>query len=295
MNQTQFSDLDEEIIADDWLVPQEEISRRRLFKQTTKYRIYKADWFGDVLVYEPRPRKSSAQTSFKTPVKSAEQEENESRTEELRLRLANLDLDISRHQPNPIAIKKPQGSLSADSDQADSAYSSISSTPHYHSKNLNSDKFEFPQQQSKTTPSFASISLHEPIASNEHCIQTELLSEPTKISKAMGSPRAPVILNKDSYVFGFDEEDISASASASAEDSNSGSGSSWQELNELRLIAHESFMLFMGASVVYETTLGVAKSNSTTSLVMQMNHPKAVSLHNLLRGQPQHLKSPIDR
>lgn len=283
MNQVEFSDLDDEIVAEDWLVHRNEISRRRLFKRTPRYNIYKADWFGDVLVYEPtsppsasrRPTVSARKQEPATSSWELELAENSSRTEELRLRLANLDLDIhhrQHQQHNSIPIRKPQGSL-ADSDQADSAYSSISSTPHYRSKNLNSE-FEFPQ--SSCSPSLSVTTVEDRIA--------------TTTTKA-NSPRAQVILNKDSYIFNFGDQDLSNDKQETTHDEQESDSSTWRELNELRLIAHESFMLFMGASVdeCYDAgSLGGAGASSPlTSLVMQMNHPKAVSLQNLLHKQQQ--------
>lgn len=49
----EFSDLNEDICADSWEIQGNEITQREFVRQTPRYNIYKADWFGDVLVYEP--------------------------------------------------------------------------------------------------------------------------------------------------------------------------------------------------------------------------------------------------
>lgn len=50
----ELPNLDDDVIAD-WMVPSGEIERSKIWlKSTPDYDIYKADWFGDVLVYEPR-------------------------------------------------------------------------------------------------------------------------------------------------------------------------------------------------------------------------------------------------
>lgn len=121
----QLQDLDDGIVADDWLIPREEINSKRLFKTTPKHLIYKADWFGDVLVYEP--------------------------------------------------------------------------------------------------------------------IRSSTIKSPETI---------------------------------------------WSELNELRLIAHESFLLFMGASIESDTVFNPTRATTTTALVMEMAHPRAIQLSKLLHEQP---------
>lgn len=81
-----FEDLSDDIIADDWLIPPEELTRRRLIRRTAHYTIYKADWFGDVLVYEPRPSAdSSAGAAKKSASSSAGAEANWFELNELRL------------------------------------------------------------------------------------------------------------------------------------------------------------------------------------------------------------------
>lgn len=267
MDQALFQDLDEEIIADDWLVPRAEISKRRLIKQTPRYNIYKADWFGDVLVYEPASSSCSKVSSRRQDGSGCvSSEADKSRAEELRLRLANLDLDMKHGGERSIQIKKPKGSVADSERDVDSAYSSISSTPNFSSKKVKSE-FEFPH----LAPSMMMTS-----APSDEC-EGKQMKHPKK---------TPVILNKDSYI--SSHEDQRPRNGSSDGDTTAISNSDWQELNELRLIAHESFMLFMGASVddAADTCNGLNRSSSSTSLVMQMNHPKAVSLRNLLHQTP---------
>lgn len=255
MNQTSndFSDLQDEVGADDWIIPKEEISRRRLIKRTPRHNIYKADWFGDVLVYEPlKPQKV-----FK---------------------------------PNELSLKKlSKSNMSLNSiEQADSAYSSLSSTPQYYTKQESISEFEFPQSKQLSPVSISSeFSFASFNNSTTTTINKQSPSEELDWQAFLDSPEVQmkkttqkvVILNKDSYKFGDELNKKRAEEE-----------SSWSELNELRLVAHESFMLFMGVSLDRETTSGT----QFTSLVMQMNHPKATSLYNLLHAT-KFASSPIDR
>lgn len=274
---SQFIDLSDEAFADDWTIPKDEISEKKLLKRTPRHNIYKADWYGDVLVYEPLVKSRVFKHDTNVNNSSFDQDE-------LSYRLGKLNLDYNK-------ISRSRLSLNSDySDQADSAYSSVSSSPRDYTKQFKSE-FEFPSKlstpKSMKTPEFSfmnsidtSKSVGYPNPDSEHF-------SVIKAKKEMLNSTDPVILNKDSYNFeywsnekGEDEE----------YGSNNESRTSWSELNELRLVAHESFMLFMGVSLV---EIGLENSQST-SLVMQMNHPKSFSLYNLLHATKSNT-SPIDR
>lgn len=283
----QLIDLSGEALADDWTIPKHEISKRRLIRRTPRHNIYKADWFGDVLLYEPIE-------DFKRIEVPSEEElviQNNLNNsildqDDLSNRLENLD--INSHK-----LSRSRLSLNSEfSDQVDSAYSSISSTPQYFTKQLNSE-FEFPSKLS--TPSsiesseFSFTNLKDTdevkLTTKFSEIEKENLGE-LKAKREVLNSTKPVILNKDSYNFGhlFKEKHKRKNSS------NNESKTSWFELNELRLVAHESFMLFMGVSLD-EAAL---ESSQSTSLVMQMNHPKSSSLYNLLHAK-KNSTSPIDR
>lgn len=280
----QFADLYDEIGADDWMIPSEDLSRKKLIKKTPRYNIYKGDWFGDVLVYEPiNTANSSAQVRINAKQTSiVENNPTYIDTEELRFKL--LKLDISRCNELSRSKSKSQNSLA--SDGYDSAYASNSSTPQCFTKTQGSE-FSFPSGQPSPTID-PSLSEDHPAIGSPLRVPLQFFNCEFNVSSGKSNMRiserqpSPIILNKDSYYFRQAikmSHNIDQSKQHRARHSNT--TSSWSELNELRLIAHEGFMLFMGASTCdeYENEL-----NHSTSLVIQMNHPKAVSLFDLLHG-----------
>lgn len=271
-------DLSDEIGAGDWLIPNAEISSRRLIKQTSRYNIYKADWFGDVLVYEPicnDERREKKQLALRREQNYRSTSDNK---EELSFRLGQLNLSMNLNQWSP--VKRSQHSINGDC-ETDSAYSSISSTPQYTTKNITSE-FEFPTRLSSpllsSGPSFTDFDnevsprICAKSSSTEHSKQALTKSQSTSL-----------VLNKDSYLNKRHNEAEGAKIRSGDEESL------WSELNELRLVAHESFMLFMGASIN-----SLEAGSESTSLVMQMYHPKAMSLYNLLHAT-KFTTSPVDR
>lgn len=330
----EFDDLNDEIGADDWLIPREEITRRRLIKETHRYKIYKADWFGDVLVYEPVKRQIRSKHKIgeqqdlatrrqhqQTKSMQINQDELNSRFNEL-----NLNLNSSKSWWNQAANSSQLSpSLSCNSDQIDSAYSSISSTPQYHTKHIKSE-FEFPSSSSSLsssststlssslrssefswTPSLGSLASTEnsgnfiescravPVS----CLHQERMCSSEHNQQPGNFKMLPVVLNKDSFGFGYSR--MTAAQSFLDENNNENCNSNnetldneseiWFELNELRLVAHENFMLFMGASM----DMSLGHGDQYASLVMQMSHPKATSLFNLLHANNLSTVSPIDR
>lgn len=279
----QFIDLSDEIGADDWIIPDGDVLRKRLIKQTARHNIYKADWFGDVLVYESRQTKGKTKENRNLDLKQLgcviSDSSNRSSLDEFTCSLSRLDLT----QTTAWSKIKSRSQNSLASDGCDSAYSSASSTPQYHTKNHDSE-FKFPSQLHSPIMSFES-----PPVSRENSLDSstsELFGSfdlplwfSTMQEKNTGENRVkqanrPLLLNRDSYNF-------SHSGLEKATDEGLSSHSSWTELNELRLIAHESFMLFMGASMSDQLD---GQIDHSTSLVIQMNHSKAVSLFNLLHG-----------
>lgn len=303
-NMMEFAELNDKIGADDWLIPREEITRRRLIKQTPRYTIYKADWFGDVLLYEPTKAHEKISTRQKQERQSSDrrrefnQSEINSRFQQLNLRLSDCSC---AKKACPLS---PTTSLCSDAGSLESGYSSISSTPQYHTKHNLRSEFEFPS--ASTWTSMSSLELDEiggAGATNEEGAQEDeqdfLREEPGNAGK-LKWPRTtfPVVLNRDSFKFGphssagannnchrnevCDYEKVEEEEEGD-EDDCSVSENTWFELNELRLIAHESFMLFMGACVE-PVSFEESTSDQSTALVMQMSHPKATSLHNLLHA-----------
>lgn len=284
----EFSDLNEDICADSWLIRSSEISRCRFVRQTPRYKIYKADWFGDVLVYEPT---SSADqlTSPSSPETREPQERRQLSRSELSARLGELNLNLINSSSHSLS----RGSLGSDdvysgSEQADSAYSSISSTPQYTTKNIKSE-FEFPGLGSPETSSSRCEQLVDENNNTAQLVETGQAGRPSERQRKR-CPKQPLILNVGSYATASQLEE---SDSAKANTAMSSSSDWLNEINELRLVAHESFMLFMGFSVASQ----LEGSSQAVSLVMQINHPKAISLYNLLHranlaGSPS---SPLDR
>lgn len=275
----EFIDLSDEAFADDWTIPKHEISEKRLLKCTPRYNIYKADWYGDVLVYEPIVRS-----------KLFKEETNVNNTlfdqDELSNKLEKLNLDSSK-------LSRSRLSLNSDySDQTDSAYSSTSSTPRDYTKQFKSE-FEFPSKlstpKSIETREFSFTSLIDSSESEKFSKLNKEHSSEMRVKKEMLNSTDPVILNKDSYNFGYLFYEMSGHEENSS--NNETTRTSWLELNELRLVAHEGFMLFMGVSL---EEIGLGNSQLSTSLVMQMNHPKSISLYNLLHATKCAI-SPIDR
>lgn len=301
-----FVDIyDEMDQADDWMIASEEISKRRLLKQTPRYNVYKADWFGDVLVYEPR-RKQTDVTAIDTnhkanhiaPLSPSIFRDHQNRehqslmdsclnSDELNFRLNKLNLG----QPNDWAAMKSKSQMSLASDGCDSAYSSLSSTPQCHTKSQ-TPEFRFPSGLSSPTASFGVASNNSAIffgspnrnaqstfVDNNNNNNKQHSSSDRQVVKQSGTP---MILNKESYHFGSYEANKRQQLQTTSEnDDHFHTISRWDELNELRLVAHEGFMLFMGASL--NEPLGDEIDHST-SLVIQMNHPKAVALFYLLHS-----------
>lgn len=274
----QFIDLSGEALADDWTIPKHEISKKKLIRCTPRHNIYKADWFGDVLLYEPIENFERVEAPSEEELVIQNNLNNSILDQDdLINRLESLDIHSNK-------LSRSRLSLNSEfSDQVDSAYSSISSTPQYFTKQFKSE-FEFPSK----LPTPRSIDSSEftftgIVNSTNKFPENENLDE-IKVKKEISNSTSPVILNKDSFSFGclFKEKRQENS-------SNNESKTSWFELNELRLVAHESFMLFMGVSLD-ETAFG---SSQSTSLVMQMNHPKSSSLYNLLHAT-KISTSPID-
>ena len=360
----EFADLNDEIGADDWLIPRHEMTRRRLVKQTPRYNVYKADWFGDVLVYEPvKPASTTIadpcdklddlalrrQLRYNYTRDTCDQDDFKSRLNELCLNL-NMKADQKERCKLSSSSLSPLLTSGGDCDefeqqQADSAYSSISSTPQFYNKK---NEFQFPSQQqhqhcqldaSPTASSCCSmnspVSTHDDLedddnnGDDDYCSNKEHQQQQDNIlminfgpapndnvawdrkshkQHAKSEPSTPpVILNKNSF-FCHDNatqsnsgaatsSDTSSSTISSSSSSGSSACSSWFELNELRLVAHENFLLFMGASLDQDTLLGGEYSNQNTSLVMQMSHPKSLSLFDLLHAGQHQLSStsPIDR
>lgn len=250
----EFSDLSDTIEADDWLIASQEISARRLIKRTPNYNIYKADWFGDVLLYEPRGE--DARSKRKSNVESELKCERRlgcdllDRDDLDGTRLMKLNLNLSQPMNSARHLEEYQDGLRS----PDSAYSSISSTPEYHTKGNGRSEFEFPVMSSPCQKQIAE-------KSNE-----------TRPSKDETEPSTAMLLNRSSFGLGEQHKQ---------------SGSCWFELNELRLIAHEGFMLFMGASIEH-----LQEEQRTTSLVIQTNHPNTISLHDLLHRHTRGFSQP---
>lgn len=320
-----FDELNGEIGADDWLIPGNELTRRRLIKRTPRYNIYKADWFGDVLVYEPTKqetlRRYKRHQSLATRRKIV-QNQHEYLEQSTDTKFNQLVLEIHESGPSrrannfPMDSSQPSPTFSCDSIQIDSGYSSPSSTPQYNTKYAN--EFEFPSSSSSSSSSFTTTSLSLPeqpdevTSTNTPTIKVCPIETSRKLDERMLSPgrmsspmvRRPVVLNKDSFEFSlcgqlnadknineldnYEENDNNNLVETTA---NNNSEMVWFELNELRLVAHEGFMLFMGASM----DLAQVESDHYASLVMQMSHPRAVSLFNLLHANNNLQSSPVDR
>jgi len=429
----EFSELNDEIGADDWLIPRGEISRKRLIKETPRYSIYKADWFGDVLVYEPKVRAQGKKTCTRSQCKLVSdgnlvKETNDANNhqeqidqyndqmsklvpatsrkafKQLNIRL-DACLDASLASPTDgqlgpmsprftanktVCPSSPTSSLCSDTESLESGYSSISSTPQYNRMRPLRSEFEFPSRASSTWASMSSLATDE--EPDEECSGNDgeaavatvagrqLGEQPSQVECCCREEEQPgkrasklkcrppttfpvVVLNRDSFNFvpaeqegpevdkseqeeavdnysnyrlpaagglcmgptlnddyemdhhgamvaqlrGPEEgalkreenwclENLSSqetrnddkkSAAAAVVDDNESSScvheSSWFELNELRLIAHENFMLFMGACME-PVSFNECTSNQSTALVMQMSHPKASSLYNLLHA-----------
>lgn len=296
----ELADLNNEVAVDDLLIPNQEITNRRLIKQTPKYNVYKADWFGDVLVYEPIVSEQSAlimREQLKPSMGIRQQNDSSaSINQELSSRLCELDLDLSDKLTQQTGAKlSPRASEFYD--QNDSAYSSISSTPQYHTKNIASN-FEFPNcSRLSSSPSLCSMSSSlsdisavnfnssssiNLISMNKYSSFEERIQYSKEKQVEKQQHAIQLVLNKSSYTFERGDESQLEDVDMMVKKSNS-----LFELNELRLIAHENFMLFMGASVDFETTA------DSTSLVMEMNQPRAESLYNLLHATSQ--ISPVER
>jgi hypothetical protein len=388
MMAAQLADLNDEIGADDWTIPRQEITRRKLIKQTPRYNVYKADWFGDVIVYEPVARQTTPRVGRRRAARcrptdwgaNGSESPTESTTssaidrDDFRARLNELCLELDasridrRAERTPMANRRhaDNGDTTPpiDTEQSvDSAYSSISSTPQYYTKHSLQREFEFPAQSlapaatlsnhdnnNKETRAFSQTGARG--AGDEH--QLELQTLETTLSRDGGESRiscdnvqsgrrlrkssfgsAPtVVLNRDSFPrAGFEEAAAAAeqpdddelfkldkghyamlprntneqsnyhdrpcyychcdcnSSMSKADDTRTAheqppatTSGSWFELNELRLVAHENFMLFMGASIEESARSINDELEQTTSLVMQMSHPKSVSLYDLLHA-----------
>lgn len=266
----EYTDLNEEIMANDWLIPKEEISRRRLLRKTPRFNIYKADWFGEVLIYEP-VSSSSPQVSD-TNSKSLNIEELNWKLESfLSSKSAGYESSSAfRQSPLNEASHIPHQTLPlVPLSPTDSAYSSLTSTPQHNTKQLS---YEFPSMK------------HE---SEEAEVESE--QETVSENSSMIEDSTPVVLNKDSYKFGPSSSQQLISRLGQQE-ADGQSSKDWSELNELRLIAHESFILFLGATIEEEFD-----GEQKRSLVMQMSHPKAVSLHNLLHANFEPRQSKMDQ
>lgn len=291
-------DLDQDSGLEDWLIGEQEATNRRLIKQTSRHNIYRADWFGDVLIYEPRsPSKPAAR---KSPQEITETKLSQRlNAQELHLRLETLSLTESPQQqlsPGSLSAStrtksRSQQSLVSDMNESstDSAYSSSSTSPLYQMSPLVSSiqktsQFEFPHKESSNQVFFCD----EPEASSKGAAPRWPRS---KTSTPVPPMRDPVALNKDSYLIGC----LNGARSASKQDDFRTGFSRLDQVRELRLIAHEGFMLFMGASIDHYGT-GNEEKQTFRSLVIQMNHPKAVSLSDLLhfgtKGTGSSLASP---
>lgn len=306
----EYSDLNEDICADSWLIQSNEISRRKLVRRTPRYNIYKADWFGDVLVYEPNSNYKQLENK-ESDLKQHELEltqpdgfnrsELSARLSELSLN-SNLNLNLNSASFNnncPLLRAGSQISLTSEgyaSELTDSAYSSISSTPQYHTKSNIKSEFDFAGEPSEW-PSMSRSRVD--LSDEKNNILAECKSE--RKQRKQCSLR-PLVLNRSSYeMVGTTCNDCSINNQVKSQQQETSSAhqveqrqSSWlNELNELRLVAHESFMLFMGFSIADQDTVF-----QTTSLVMQINHPKAASLYNLLHAsnlEAVRSHSPLDR
>lgn len=290
----EFQDLNDEVIADDWLIPAEEISRKKLIRRTPRHNIYKADWFGEVIVYEPIGRSSSSTWEKSLDLKGSSLRFNQ---EELNSKLNFFTIQCNERTMN----QKQQQHLSTclfdgTEQQTDSAYSSISSSPQYDTKNTRCE-FEFPIYASLNDCS-SSLEAKLNIDSIENDENNNFISK-----KVKSDNNTSVILNKDSFIFNqyknfiHKNEENNCQDISLTETKTASNSPDWFELNELRLVAHESFMLFMGASIVEKTIAcdGQSLKEQSTSLVMQMNHPKAISLYNLLHANKSNATPIIDR
>lgn len=254
----EYLHLDDEIIADDWLIPREEISMRRLLKRTPRFNIYKADWFGDVLVYEPTKqslarRRSQIASSVQDRSKSSSALNRQDLNSKLESFLASkMNQKLQCNCSKPILPKLP----------TDSAYSSLTTTPEHFTKHL---KYEFPCNQAMT-----------------HEMKFDLAQTEDNDAHPASPKCQRTVLNEDSYKCSRSGQEVGDEASSSSSETD------WKKLNELRLIAHESFILFMGALI--EDSAIADKTTNCCSLVMQMNHPKAISLYNLLHANNLALK-----
>lgn len=260
--------MNDEIGADDWLIPRQEITRRKLIKRTPRFMIYKADWFGDVLVYEPIGQDLASRRRINREIVKTTQcnkltpsSETIVNNEAFRIKLNELCLDLNH---NSISEQlRTTGKLGGGDDDGaesdtDSAYSSISSTPQYHTKHNLSHEFEFPSSAHTHTNSNLST-------------KQETQKTPKTTRNKPTSP--PVVLNRNSFSFGC-ETVATHDATNQVDGCPVVDTDGWFELNELRLVAHENFMLFMGAS----------PNEETRALVMEMSHPKSISLHDLLHA-----------
>lgn len=313
-----FIDLNDDVGADDWLISREEITRRKLVKQTPRYNIYKADWFGDVLVYEPARRKCDDTTTQQEKLASRRQnqhlnnrqysdfniqigdnthQEISKQMNELNIKLSNLD-NWQLRSTTITTKEQLSPTLSCCSEQNDSAYSSISSTPQYHTKHIKSE-FQFPSSKS-TYPSMTSITSEDYFSSEPVELdvrKTRPHYNNAQVHQLEVVSKLPFQLNKESFKFGQftqqqSDNDYDGSEKNYCEEDCSSQGSCWSELNELRLVAHESFMLFMGASM---ESFSDTATDQAASLVMQMSHPKAISLFNLLHATNQGNSLSLDR
>lgn len=317
----EFEDLNSEIGAGDWIISREDITWRRLIKQTPRFNIYKADWFGDVLIYEPatvRQQHLSQRISQATKVKHLKNTSEEQDThqdedatfdrEQFRARLDELCLSTRKQEDQMSESRFENSDLGADS-----AYSSISSSPQYHTKHNLEHEFQFPSQL--CDPLAITCDTRQEMKQQQS--STLESSEKEVSQKPSSATSPPVVLNRDSFSFDFTTADaVDYAIDGNKENSNyalgchssmsttpTTSASSWFELNELRLVAHENFMLFMGASIEESATFSDNMEQTKTSLVMQMSHPKSISLHNLLhasnstgiRSPTTGPLSPIDR
>lgn len=279
-----FDELSDEIKADDWLIPREELTRRRVIRRTAHYTIYKADWFGDVLVYEPNNRRPAAKSARQDLALRMQTKSDQAQRDTSRQRPSELCINISANSTQARDIK-PAQRRAPTQDQTDSAYSSISSSPQCCNKQ---HEFEFPDQVHQAPGLNKETLVAEPAFS---CFNVSADEQTCALDA--GVPDSPsVVLNRNSFNFAFDS--LGIDESAGRDKSASPSGANWFELNELRLVAHDNFMLFMGASMDASTMLGEC-SNQSTALVMETIKPKSVSLFNLLHASKSRPVSPNNR
>lgn len=335
----EFADLNNEIAVEGWLIPRQDIAKRRLIKQTPRYKMYQADCFGDVMLYEPsiKNKNISARRRLRSSITTRSQI-SLSGYQELNLNIDYNTIFQPASSPSNSSPISPAISLCSETSSLESGYSSsASTTPHHFSTEQSSKlEFEFPScsgfrqwnSRSELERADTRVLDLENIARNNNKNFGATQDERSKEEPGNGSkskyPQTtfPVVLNRDSFRFGphssvnesnyFSRTVASrvaacnyAKVKASDEDSvdsefdymddDSSGGFSWSELNELRLIAHENFMLFRGFCIEQVSLSGCA-NNQSTALVMDLCHPKAVSLYNLLHANNQAIPfSPSDR